>query len=320
MGNIAITNIGGLAERCNPVVARYPFFDKVNIRMGRKLTHDEMSFLRENATFADTNPGHYVRGFVSDVLTIVNPNEAALQLLVELPKAMVNWLEVAVDLIVDADTKWLLRDLFDQHFVQPWHGRHVQIRLDGGSYSGQAAAQRKFAWYASHPSKVSGEIDCFHLEGRYRGVQAVRRVGVERPRDLLHFDHVAYWAKHLTLFELDLERLGRHHLNRLCRGRRQHVLLREYRGGLVRNIDRAIGSALYRTLSVHSRQHCRSLQRFVDVYGRGPFLQPCHAPLLFNIKQSLLLKRPACSLDNSPVIGIENAHNTDTSGIEMGTG
>jgi len=206
---------------------------------------------------------------------------------------MVNRLEVAIDVIVDAESKWALRDLFDEHFVQPWHGAdRVQIRYNGGSQTGartkpkQSARRHYFEWYCDRPSKLTGE-DCFHLEGRHVGVGAVRSVGIEHPRDLLGFDHDAYWREHLSLFDIDCERLGRLHLNRLRRERRRHPLLHETRNGFVYNIDRATGNALLRVSAAHPDQPYRSVQHFVDSYGRGVFLQRIHIPIV-NMTETIL--------------------------------
>ena len=57
-----------------------------------------------------------------------------------------------------------------------------------------------------------------------------------------------YFGRKLRFFELDLERLGRWHRNKLSGGRRKKSRISQ-RGSY--NYDRAIGSALYRAL-VHS--------------------------------------------------------------------
>jgi hypothetical protein len=251
---------------------KYHYFHAVNVRTRHDLIPTELRFLREHASNADSNRGNYIPGFSSDVLTIVKPDLEAQQFMAALPGAMVNRIEVAFDLIVGAEIKWALRDLFDAYFVQPWHGKHVQWREKGGSYSSGTRARRKFTWYADRESKVTNDVDCFHLEGRHIGVQWVRRAGVAHPRDLLNFDHQGYWTKCLTLFEVDFERLGRVHLSR--GQRRRKPLLRNTRGGFVFNVDHAVGTAMFRVRSEHPGQECRSVQRFVDVYGRGPYLRP----------------------------------------------
>ena len=173
------------------VEAAYHYFHAINIRVRQNLTCEEIRFLRQNADFVTVRRGNYIRGYSMGVLTVVNPKQPALDFMAEYPSAMVNRLEIAVDLICDANTKHYLRDLFDKHFVQPWHSRQVQIRFDGGTYS-RRYGQRQYVWYHDRPSKVTGEVDCFHLEARHWGVEAVRRVGIQHPGDLLTFDHDKY--------------------------------------------------------------------------------------------------------------------------------
>jgi hypothetical protein len=297
---------------------RYYYFHAVNVRTRRDLTLAELRFLRQHSSDAEIHAGQYIHGFSKDVLKIVKPDLAAQQFIAALPGAMINRLEVAKDLIVGAEIKWALRDVFDDHFVQPWHGDQVQWRLNGGSYTSGKRARRKFAWYADEEAKVTGEVDCFHLEGRHVGVQSVRRAGVEHPRDLLTFDHGAYWAKRLTLFEVDYERLGRLHVSRGQRRRRP--LLQVSRGGFVFNIDRAVGCILFRALSVHPGQHCRSVQQFVDVYGRGPFLKPHPIVepliLMFNLHKSKISELSHCPPSTFPEFEHANSHEGGQTGSD----
>jgi len=95
-----------------------------------------------------------------------------------------------------------VHEYFDAYFVQPWHGKHeTQLRHKGmTSYSGQHRPGHWFAWYSDRPSKVTGEADCFHIEGRYQGVASLRKIGVHHPRALLSFDHQANWSKHMRLY------------------------------------------------------------------------------------------------------------------------
>jgi hypothetical protein len=71
---------------------------------------------------------------------------------------------------------------------------------------------------------------------------------------------------------LNLDRLGRSHLNR-CRGqRRQHALTPVRYGSFHFNLDRRVGAMLFRIFGAHPRQEFRSVQRFIDAFGRGPWL------------------------------------------------
>jgi hypothetical protein len=316
-----MTNIGGPGGQRNPFANKHHFFDRVNVRTPRSLKQSEVAFLRKHCNEAYPKLGWYIPGYVREVLHVVAPTQPAKEFLADLPpRSVINRLEPAMDVIGEHDTIWGLRDVCDNHFVQPWQGQHVQVRERGGTYTKQERAAFKFAWYADRRSKVTGEW-CFHIEGRHIGVQAVRRAGVHHPRDMLTFDHEAYWQTWLRLYEIDLERLGRYHLNRQARERRQHPLLLKSRCGFVYNRDRSVGAALFRSFALHPRQHCRSVQQLVATYGRGPFLRPFQGNTLLNvnIKQSLLLKIPACSLDNLPVTEVKNVLNRDIPAIEMGT-
>ena len=275
-----------LARQIN-IEVRYDYIDKIAVRITRDISKSELRFLQDNVVeFVDYRQGHYTRGFVNGVLTIVAPKPPALQFLADLPdRTIVNYLEVARDYICDEGTKWLLRDLFDRHLVQPWHGRHVQVREENGSYTSQDEAPRKFVWYADKPCKLTGDVDCFHLEGRHVGVVQVSKLGIHHPRGLLSFDFAKYWQKHLHLYDIDLERLGRYHLNQQSGSRRQQPMLQQC-GPITYNRDRATGCVLFKSLSAHPEQHCRSMQRFVDVYGRGPFLLPLH--YIVNATKSIL--------------------------------
>ena len=270
-----MSTVSSFARGINPLVDRYHHFDKLSLRTPTYVTCGDLRFLRKHAHSVFPYRGRYIRGFCDRGVTVVCAKAPALQLIAELPNARINHIEVAVDLICDAHTKYMLRDLFDEHFVQPWHGGHVQSRFESGTLSRRRGACQ-YEWYCDRHSKVTGEVDCFHLEGRHFGVEAVRRVGIEHPRDLLTFDHDKYWRKNLKLFEADPERLGRFYLNQLRRERRRHPLLHHTRNGFVYNVDRATGNTLLHVLSMHLRQanpsQCqRSIQCFVDQFGEGSF-------------------------------------------------
>lgn len=251
-----------------------PYFDKLTFRMSHFLTCKQENFLQNNAAFVDTRTGHPIRA--SDkflILTVINPNDCALKLLASLSNLTINYAEIALDIVrLDELTKWRLRNFFDTNFVQPWHGKHEIVRFDNATYTGQRRPGHWFTWYCDRPSKCTGDVHCFHLEGRHQGVPAVRNAGIEDPVNLLTFDHIAYWRKNLTLFELNFERLGRWHENRRL-GRRRKRARVEKNARFSYNYDLRTGSILFRMHGDHQKEQYRSLQKFVDQYGRGPFLR-----------------------------------------------
>ena len=261
------------------------FFDKLAFRTKYAPSEKHMAEMRANSAFVDIRHGREIRGYARDpILTVVQPNDLALQIIATLPGLFLNHVEVARDVILpDEAAKSAAFELFNSSFLQPWHGkkrcqRYIQGFTTRRTTRGERKEGRWFTWYADRPSKVTGDINCFHIEGRHQGAQAVRRLGLHHPRDLRSFNHEDYWQRSLNLYVIDLERLGRWYANRRSGSRRQGVRTERF-GRLIYNRDRAAGAVLYQVFSDHPDQNlssqCRqhSLQQLVDQLGRGPFLK-----------------------------------------------
>ena len=258
------------------VKAAIVHFDKVAFRSRIAPNKAQLAILRANAVWVGVRIGHPIRG--SDrrfLIVLIVPRQPALALADELGW-MPNYFEAAVDTIVSEWKQALeLHYFLDGSFVHSWHGKQKLVRYSplgaddpcATTYSGQPKAGRLFAWYSHRPSKITGE-PCLHLEARYRGVAACRRAGVYTAADLIHFDHIGHWQRHLACYRIDTEQLGRSNTNKSEGTRRQKPHI--HRSGY--NVDAAKGSLLFRALSAHENQDLRSVQRFVDRYGRGPFL------------------------------------------------
>lgn len=254
---------------------RAAYFDKLAFRLASAQPTSRLNELRHNARFVDVRPGKPIRG--SDqhlLLTIIGPRPAALNILSEVSHASINCVEVALDfLLVDRTSTLLLRELFDFSFVQPWHGSKETVQFAGGTYRGPRQPGKNFTWYSDKPDRLFGRPHCVHLEGRHQGMPAVRRIGIHKCSDLLVFDFAEYWRTNLRLFDIDLTRLGRFHSNRVSGQRRRNAKVTRY-GRLSYDVDRAAGSVLFRNHAAHANQEVRSVQKFIDVYGRGSFLIP----------------------------------------------
>jgi hypothetical protein len=250
-------------------------FDKVAFRSSTKPNKAQLAVLRDNAQSVVVRTGHPIRG--SDkrfTITIVVPNRQALDLVKECGWTP-NYFEAAIDIIV---SEWAeasaLHDFLDGSFVQSWHGKQELLRFSplgaddpcATTYSGQRRANLRFTWYC-RLSKITNE-PCLHLESRHRGIAACRRAGVYTAADLIHFDHRAHWQRYLACYRIDFTQLGRSHENRREGTRRQKPDIS--RSGY--SVDAGKGSLLFRARSAHERQPMRSVQRFIDQYGRGTFL------------------------------------------------
>ena len=260
-----------------------------------------MRYLSKNSSHVDQRPGRFIRN--SDkviLLTVVNPNNRALERIAEYDDFMVNYHERARDFHMDRNSALVMLDIFDRHFVQPRHGKDEFYAEENGTYTRRNRPGFRFVCYGDRVSKRTGR-HCFHIEARAHGVGAVRRIGVHHPRDLLKFRDHEFWQQHLQLFKIDFERLGRWHENRRLGQRRQKPDISK--DGYDR--DLRIGTALFRVFAetdafarycaTFTREYSdpeieerpndriidRSVQKFVDRFGRGPFLHPLDAPLLY---------------------------------------
>jgi hypothetical protein len=231
--------------------------------------------LKENANFADIRPGEWPRDFES-ILTVVNPNDRALRILARQPLLTPRYGEIACDMIVSEQaiaTK--LHKIFDRHFVQPWHGTH-ETRHDNISgsttYTGQERPGHHFTFYSDRPSKRTRDPFCFHFEARYTGIVALRQIGINDASDLLPFDRTAFFHKNIRLYKIDFARLRRWHENQRT-GTRLRSSQRWRNDPTAYDEDYAIGERLFAAFGRHPYEGFYSVQRFVDQYGRGPFLR-----------------------------------------------
>jgi hypothetical protein len=274
------------------------FFDKLAFRMSRRVSDRAQRFLKANAHKAYRRKGKPIRHSNQHyLLVVVAPNARALAYIAKRRNWLTNCVEVARNVITrTAHEADLLQDQYDKGFLQPRHGKRettskgYSTRTDAGKGAGI-----QFAWYADRPDKLTRAPHCFHIEGRHQGVTAVRRLGIQEPADLLRLDHVRYWKPHEFLYDIDYERLGRLHLNRLSGSRRQRPRINQC-GPHHYNVDRRTGGALYYALAVTRafakfdpdydddqpdvRIIARNVQKFVDVYGRGPYLRRRVSPIV----------------------------------------
>ena len=267
------------------------FFDKVAFRTSTKPTKGERDFLRRNALSFDVRRGHPIRPDYpirrrfdpKFVVTLVVPTGQAFELADELGWTP-NYFEAALDAITGEWREALgVHYFLDETFLQSWHGKQQLVRISDDpdlgsddpcatSYSGQRRANRRFAWYSDLLSKITDE-PCLHLEHRYQGLGACRRADIHSPADFLDFDHVAYWQRYLACYRIDFAQLGRSHANGIEGSRRQKPRVDVSRSGFVYDRDARTGGLLFRALSAHKHQQMRSMQRFIDQYGRGSFLR-----------------------------------------------
>ncbi len=270
----------------------YSYAHSARIHFKRPLTTEERQHLADNCQSLDVRcHGEWIRdasGAFRQVnihpfckqVQVVGANRVALTFLASrddrLPKSngalpkrdrnppRIVYLEIALDIILPNEQ--ILRKAFaafKRCFVQLWNGKNESIEFDnGGMSTGRRWNGKYVTGYISKPSPVTGEIDCLHIEYRICSTRAVRDIGIASIADLLAFDFRAFWQKHLVFRDVDIERLGRHSLNKRFGTRRQEP----------GPDDRRTGQVIWRARACdRSGTHC--VQALIQNYGSGPFLK-----------------------------------------------
>jgi hypothetical protein len=259
--------------------------------------------------YVDRRLGAHFGGRYIQRLELKQPSPTALQWLAGHPEALINRMEIAVDYIfADINQKDDAFYFLHQHLLRRWHGKKQKVKLvrrqKRGSevvdemamgqtrYDAGRGARNGIVFYGTKPSRITGELDCLHLEWRINGKDAVQAVGIKTGDDLLKFDHYEFWKKRLLFYRVDEARLGR--------------LYRNHHSGKKRrfssNADKRTGHVLINSVG--------SIQELIDQYGSVVRLQSVLQP----IRNDWLLPTEEISQQD---ISVEvNSHFTGVSGIE----
>jgi hypothetical protein len=200
----------------------YPYFDKIQFWVREPLNPETVERLRKQCgSLYDTiEPARFNPQFRHRI-ELRQPSKQALRWLARRDDALINRVEIALDLIFKfrADVEEAL-DFLHQHLVRRWHGKNQEIQVfrlpprgdDAGSletrYDAGDWAPNALVLYRQDHSRVTGELNCLHIEWRVKSVRAMRAAGIESCQDLLQFDHRGFWKKRLLLYKVDRNHLG----------------------------------------------------------------------------------------------------------------
>lgn len=199
------------------------------------------------------------------------PDDQALAFLADLTRnrdRRLTAVHLARDFTFDhrRDDKRAMLEFINEHWVQPYQPKNRGApRFDnGGGSTGRRSRGHYATWYADEHCRIDGITECFHMEDRIHGKAAQKRIKIETPYDLLDFDHQGFWQKRdqQSLRRIDAQRLGQYHLNRRRRLRNRPSRYRDCR----------IGQILLRKFALDEEGNVCT-QKFVQKYGRGPFLR-----------------------------------------------
>jgi hypothetical protein len=161
-------------------------------------------------------------------LILRQPNETALRWVACRADGLVNGVEVTLDFIYDTPAAaTAARAYLHRHLTRRWHcGQKIEFYdkdEDKQRYDGPPTARNIITDYPQEICRLTGQLNCVHVEWRARGSVAVRAAGIHCPRHVLTFNHRAFWQRRLRLVAIDPGRLGRWLRNRQA-PRRQHAI------------------------------------------------------------------------------------------------
>jgi hypothetical protein len=242
------------------------YFDKIAVWMPRRLAPAAIKQLKANAAHvwvgkrrARFNPRLVQR------VELKQPSESALRALAAHPGVYINRVEVALDLIFkNARERDRAYEFVDKHLVRRWHGSKQQIRVHPGEagtrYDAARSAANAIVVYREKHSRISGEVDCLHLEWRASKRRAVQALGISSPRDLLRFDHRRFWEQRLLLFTVEPERIGAFLRHRKRSGRPDKLRSDRKRGDVVLNSVGSVQELLDRYRETGIRRVLRKIE------------------------------------------------------------
>jgi|SRR5215211_2775180 len=202
-----------------------PLSIKSGAWLRRPLNAAERDFLTEHCggePYFGSKPMRFDRRWRQRI-GLPQPDTAALQFLAQRDGVLLNYLEIALDLIfrseVDRDDAF---DFVDRHHVKKYHRDRVRFVKGTTRYTDRRGAPNNLVTYSGRHSKLTGEVACLHFDWRITGAVALRRAGIESVTDLLTLDHHRFWQSRLLFYELDWQKLGLMLLNRQHGRRRRH--------------------------------------------------------------------------------------------------
>ena len=246
--------------------AIYGYFDKIQFWVLTPLDSMTIASLRrqcgQGGLHVDNRPARFDGGYRQRI-ELRQPSDNALAWLAGHDDALINRVEIALDFTFRSKVeKDRLFEFLHYHLVRRWHGKNQKIKLvrgtalktskvvdeidDGETRYDAYRAPNKIVFYRNQFSRITGELNCLHLEWHLNLLKTVRSAGINSGRDLVEFNHRQFWQKRLLLCDVDRRRLGRLIRNRAA-GKRRRTSEIKQTGRYRINIDGRTGEAHVRS-------------------------------------------------------------------------
>ena len=233
------------------------YFDVVQVWLQQPLSPSRIEWLRSHCGrggLKDTNAPARFDPSYRQRLRLMQPRLPALQFLSPL-RLLMNYLEIALDWIFDDQFQKLVADLLArQYLVEKFHRRDSNLVEGVTLYTRRRDARNKITIYADKPSRMSGELDCVHVEARMAGAGAIGRAGISSVADLPTFDHRAFWQRRLLMYDIDLGKLGRDYYARVGGHRRRRSGRISVHGSYHYDFDLHAGGSILQNLEMELKE------------------------------------------------------------------
>ena len=276
-------NSRDLARNIRPV-AIYHYVDALQVWLKQPLTRRQYNWLKRRCDFDPFDgPATFDPQYVQR-LQIRQPSDEVLQWIAYRCDAYLNRAEFALDWVFGSEEeKEQAQDFLRRYFIKRHRGKQ-EISYYGGSNS-QYLASRTAANvpvnYGDKECKLTGELHCLHIEWRKQGAEALRRRGIT-VRDLVNFNHRAFWKRRLLLYAIDPSKLGKEYRKAYRSGFRNTRYQRRKTDRIIRfgsfsyNEDREMGLRLQKLIKTKQWNETgvkqASVQAILDAY-RGKKLK-----------------------------------------------
>jgi hypothetical protein len=287
------------------------YFDVVQVWLQQPLAPRRIAWLRSHCGrggLKDHNePAPFDLSY-RQRLRLMQPQLPALQYLRELNGVLFNYTEAALDWIFDDQFQKRAADLLARRYlIEKFHRQDSNLVEGVTLYTRRRGARNKITSYADQPSRITGELDCFHIEARMLGVDAIRRAGINSVADLLTFDHRAFWQERLLMYDIDVRKLGRDYYAKVEGRRRRRSARISMHGSYQYDFDLRAGGTILQNLEMDLKERGERIgdslctQQALD-YLRKSFnmsacLQPIEVSHLWPVHYSMIMGQSSFEMD-----------------------
>jgi hypothetical protein len=251
----------------------YAYIDCVHAWVPRPFALQERAWLKRHCRWVRALPRRkrWDRHRYRQYLDLKQPTDVALHYLANINNVLVNYVEFALDWTFRyEDERDAATDIVNAHMIKRWHRESQGIRFVKATtrYTAGRHASTNLVSYADLPSRMTGELACVHIEYRVRGQRTLRRMGISSPKNLVNYDHHAFWKQRLCMRAIDPDKMGRLHNRRVMgKGPRVGAWTSPIYPGLEYNYDRMAAGIIKRSLG--------STQAIIDCYRKYGDVNAC---------------------------------------------